>query len=74
VRQLGRGVYRCTMCNEIVRTHSDTLPLIAFTGDGERTERSITVLGIEVHRCRISDGTPVDVVARRSTAWTERAL
>jgi hypothetical protein len=32
MRLLGRGVYRCTVCGEVVRTaESDTLPVMEFT-------------------------------------------
>jgi hypothetical protein len=74
VRLLGRGVYQCTMCNQVVRTaHSDALPVIAFTGPGERAERTVTVRGVEVHRCALTDRRRLDVVTRGSTAWIERA-
>jgi WhiB family redox-sensing transcriptional regulator len=75
MRLLGRGVYRCTVCGEVVRTtESDTLPVIEFIGHGERAERRVSVRGVEVHRCRLSDGTAVDIVRAGSRRWMDRAL
>jgi hypothetical protein len=75
MRLLGRGVYRCTICHEVVRSpESDTLPVVVFVGDGDRMERSVTVRDIEIHRCRVADRPPVDIVARGSSEWIDHAL
>jgi hypothetical protein len=75
VRSLGRGVYRCTLCGAVVRTaESDTLPVVDFIGEDDGTERSVTVRGVEVHRCRVSEGTPVDIIGTGSRDWIDRAL
>jgi WhiB family redox-sensing transcriptional regulator len=75
MRLLGRGVYRCTLCGEVARTpDSDTLPVIDFVGDREWAERRISVRGVEVHRCRPSDQTAVDILRPGSRDWMHRAL
>jgi WhiB family redox-sensing transcriptional regulator len=75
MRLLGRGVYRCTLCGAVVKTaKSDTLPVVDVIGDDIGTEQRVTVRDVEVHRCRVSDYTPMDIVGSGSRDWIDRAL
>jgi hypothetical protein len=53
MRRVRSGVYRCTLCEDTVFVAGDTPPMASFidSGQGNTTERVITVKGIEVHRC-----------------------
>ena len=46
------GVYRCTICDEIVEVDgSETPAVVLVAASGKPTQRVVTVGGVEVHRC-----------------------
>ena len=54
MRLVRRGVYRCTICDDIIFVFAanDEVPVATFVDAGRnRSERVVTVSDIEVHRC-----------------------
>ena len=52
MRLVRTGVYRCTICDDIIFAATDAPPSASFVDSGSGyTERIITVRDVEVHRC-----------------------
>lgn len=56
MRKIGRGRYRCTMCDEVVSTdHEDEAPFDFTVARPDRpNERVVMLRGREIHRCVIA--------------------
>jgi len=66
MRLVRSGVYRCTICDDIIFVGSDAPPTATFadTSGANMIERILVVDGVEVHRCiyatagRLGNGRP----------------